>query len=497
VRWPATLLCAAAVAFLFWRELRNPAVARISWAPFWWMAIAGTRFVSAWLQLGSAGSVESYSEGSPLDRAVFFSLIVWGTVVLYRRKLDWRQILTRHVWIVLYFLYCLASVGWADEPLTLVRRLVKDLGNPIMVLVLLTERQQYDALALTFRRLAYFFLPVSLLFIRYFPEYGRSYSNWGGVGYSGAADQKNTLGLSCLIIGICYVWSYLYKRKLLDRYDLALGAILAWLVYMADSKTAVTCFVVGLALLFCTRLTVISRRPTRIITVTAVSAALYLLANQFFNAEDYLLSLLGRSPTLTNRTEVWAVLRNFQANAFVGAGFMSFWTGARMGAIWEAIGGRINQAHNGYLEQYLNLGYVGVAFIIVIAIAALFSIGKELRDDYPVGVLRLCFLVLAMLYNYTEASFYGINNMWILFLAASIGTAGLRSAENVRSTAPPVRSATRGPQWRQWRALPARHGTPTEGIGATASRQPNRVRPRRRSERSYPSGLSRCSSLHR
>ena len=29
-------------------------------------------------------------------------------------------------------------------------------------------------------------------------------------------------------------------------------------------------------------------------------------------------------------------------------------------------------------------------------------------------------MAMALLYNYTEASFYGINNMWLLFLIAAI-----------------------------------------------------------------------------
>ena len=36
-----------------------------------------------------------------------------------------------------------------------------------------------------------------------------------------------------------------------------------------------------------------------------------------------------------------------------------------------------------------------------------------------------------MLYNYTEASFYGINNMWVLFLLASINLPGTRVAEQL------------------------------------------------------------------
>jgi exopolysaccharide production protein ExoQ len=134
------------------------------------------------------------------------------------------------------------------------------------------------------------------------------------------------------------------------------------------------------------------------------------------NLKELALSFLGRDPTLTNRTAVWQALQKFAVNPFVGAGFMSFWTGARLEEAWRLFGPGINQAHNGYLEQYLNLGYIGVAFIAVIVLSGLLRVRRHLNDDPAAGMLRLCFIVSAVLYNYTEASFYGMNNMWMLLL---------------------------------------------------------------------------------
>src|SRR5207245_7682271 len=118
-------------------------------------------------------------------------------------------------------------------------------------------------------------------------------------------------------------------------------------------------------------------------------------------------------------------------NVLVGTGVMTFWSGDRMATIWRTLGTGINQAHNGYLEQYLNLGYVGVAFIAAIAVSAIFRVRRQLLTNYDAAVLRLCFIVTALLYNYTEASFYGINNLWVLFLAASIEPSAVRCAESV------------------------------------------------------------------
>jgi exopolysaccharide production protein ExoQ len=417
----AAIACFAFIGLLFRREFTRPDRQRISWAPFAWMFIAGSRFVSVWLSLqGPGGSVEGYSEGSPVDRAVFFVLIAWGAIILARRKIAWGSLFARNKWLVVYLLYCLASITWTDVPDVMIKRWVKDLGNPIMVLVLMTEQRPYDALVATVRRLAFVFVPLSVLFIKWFPEMGRSYSYGGFPTYSGVADSKNTLGLSCLMIVIVFAWSRLFQNRRLDWWEVILLALWSWVLYMANSATSLTCVVLALLLFVCAKVPPISRRPTAIIAVTASVVCLYMVTDSLFNIEDNVLALLGRDDTFTNRTKVWETVRPLQTNPYLGAGFMSFWNGERMQLIWDRVGRGINQAHNGYLELYLNLGYVGVAFIIVIAVSTLLVLRRQLKTDYPVAILRLCLVIVALLYNYTEASFYGINNMWVLFLLASI-----------------------------------------------------------------------------
>jgi exopolysaccharide production protein ExoQ len=437
----AAVACFTFIGLLFRREFTRPDRQRISWAPFAWMFIAGSRFVSVWLSLqGPGGSVEGYSEGSPVDRAVFFGLIVWGAIVLARRKIAWGPLLARNKWLVVYLLYCLASITWTDAPDVLIKRWVKDLGNPIMVLVLMTEQRPYDALVTTVRRLAFVFVPLSVLFIKWFPEMGRSYSYGGFPTFSGVADSKNTLGLSCLMIGICYAWSRLFQNRRLDWWEVVLLALWVWVLNIANSATSLTCVVLALLLFICAKVPPISKRPSAIIVVAASAVCLYMVADSLFNVEDNVLALLGRDDTFTNRTKVWETVRPLQTNPYIGTGFMTFWNGARMQSIWDSIGRGINQAHNGYLEQYLNLGYVGVAFIILIAVSTLWRLRRQLETNYSVAILRLALVVVALLYNYTEASFYGINNMWVLFLLASLNLP--RNAVPVSVRVPATISAT-------------------------------------------------------
>ena len=210
----ATVVCLLFIVCLFWTDLRRPdSPSSALWVPLAWMFLAGSRWVSSWLNVApSLESANDYAEGSPVDRAVFFTLIVAGIVILARRKIDWQKLLLNNKWIVLYLLYCLASMAWSDDPTVLMKRWVKDLGNPIMALVILTERRPYEAVGVVLRRLTFLLLPLSVLFIRYYPELGRAFKADGSPMFTGVGHQKNDLGLMCLMAGIYVFWELLQRR---------------------------------------------------------------------------------------------------------------------------------------------------------------------------------------------------------------------------------------------------------------------------------------------
>jgi exopolysaccharide production protein ExoQ len=428
----AAAVCLAFMAHLFRKDFQRADVQPISWVPLIWMFLAGSRWVSSWLNLsGPLASVDAYSEGSPVDRAVFFSLIVWGMVVLSQRNIEWERLFAQNKLIGLYLLFCLASIGWTDEPMVLFKRWFKDLGGPIMALVLLTERQPYQAVGTTLRRLSYLLLPPSMLFVRYFPHLGRGYRHDGSPLYTGVGHQKNDLGLMCLTAGIYFAWHMLRKENAgeaitpVNRYVLLLAAMLAYLLYLSNSQTSLVCLVIATGILVLSRVKLIASQPSRIVAVLAITALAYYVLDSTLHVKDEILAMLGRDADLTDRAGLWELVLSLEANPIVGAGFMSFWTGQRMETIWNALGAGINQAHNGYLEQYLNLGYVGVGFIIAIIGSGLLSVRAHLKTDSSAGLIRLCFISVAILYNYTEAAFYGINNMWVMLLLGCFDTRGV------------------------------------------------------------------------
>lgn len=82
-----------------------------------------------------------------------------------------------------------------------------------------------------------------------------------------------------------------------------------------------------------------------------------------------LLALLGKDPTLTGRTELWAYVEaDIAQHPLLGWGFGAFWTPANPAAleISAALRWYVPQAHNGVLEILLQTGLLGLLAVAVL-----------------------------------------------------------------------------------------------------------------------------------
>jgi O-antigen ligase len=203
-----------------------------------------------------------------------------------------------------------------------------------------------------------------------------------------------------------------------DMVDVVLAAMLLWLLHMSQSATSLTCATAAVAMFLAAGAT--SQHPRRIMTLTAVASLCYFVLEATTGVKGYILHILGRRPDLTDRTLIWAATSKIAGNPWVGVGYQSFWLGDRLTEVWKTTGAHLIQAHNGYLEQYLNLGVIGVALVVAMMALGFYRVRNLLARDYGTGVLMFSFIIVVALYNYTEASFYAVNNLWLLFVIAVV-----------------------------------------------------------------------------
>ena len=68
------------------------------------------------------------------------------------------------------------------------------------------------------KRSAYVLVLLSILFIKYYPQYGRGFDTWSGLGTNcGVATNKNELGYVCMIFGLFFFWNLLQGFKIKNR----------------------------------------------------------------------------------------------------------------------------------------------------------------------------------------------------------------------------------------------------------------------------------------
>jgi O-antigen ligase len=425
----ATLVCVAGILGLF--SLDRDSKTRTSkalWIPVIWLLINGSRTVSVWLNIGPAISqAEQYAEGSPLDATVFGILIAAGVLALNLRSRKVRGFLQQNLPILLFFSYCAISIIWSDFPFVALKRWIKAIGDIVMILIVLTDPNPRAATKRFLTRAAFVLLPLSVLFIAFYPELSSVYDQADRTRYYfGVTTTKNLLGMTCLVCGLGTLWSYIeaYEDRKMPhraRHLIANGLIFAtavWLIVKADSMTSLSCFVMGgVVMVMTTQRWVTDRaRGMQIIVSAAVGIPLFAV---FLDTAGSLLHALGRNTTLTGRVGIWKAVLSLQTNPLFGTGFESFWLGSRLQRVWDMTATGIQEAHNGYLEVYLNLGWIGIILLgTVIVTGYRFAFALSRRDPHA-GRIRLAFLTAGVIYCLTEAGFRMLSPIWIAFLFAT------------------------------------------------------------------------------
>ncbi|MBA2678162.1 MAG: O-antigen ligase family protein [Ktedonobacteraceae bacterium] len=420
----AALLTCAVIIFLFRRDSKQTSnITGALWIPLLWMLIISSRFVTDWLDLfGLHLGATSLEEGSPVDATVSFLLIASGLYVLHQRRVRLTEVMRHNQWLTIFLLYCLASIIWSDFQLVALKRWIKVLGHPIMALVVLTELYPKQALIRLMKRCGFVVIPVSILFLKYYPQWGRGFDSWTGAAVNmGITTNKNALGCDCMLLGFFFFWYLIQAWKMpksrVRREELLLSAgflfMIWWLLSMAHSSTSLVSLLIGVSMVLFVGLRIVNKRFIGTYLVAGVLCVI--VAEATFGVYAHTLQLLGKDPTLTDRTLLWHDLLNMDINPIFGTGFESFWLGDRLQKLWATRWWHPNEAHNGYLETYINLGLLGLFLLLGTLIATFWKSRRELLRNFEFGRFRLGLLIAIIFYNWTEASFKALSLVWFVF----------------------------------------------------------------------------------
>ena len=434
----ASGICFLFIAWLVVRDCRRRRsnVSSAVWLPIALLLILSSRPVSLWTAGG--GDVMAEKSGvtnelgnnnarSPLDQLFFLTVISASFLIANSRGMRWKKLFAGNMPIMLFYLYFALSIVWSGDPGGSLKRLAKDFGLLFVIGLIYTEKDPLQAMRAVFVRTAFVLIPLSVLFVKFYPEYARSYTIAGDIMITGVTTQKNSLGETILLFTLFLVWDYLevlrgqarfqWTRIPWDRVMLLIMG--AWLLHLSQSKTALLCISIGVFLI---------ARSGRLISIPINRAALLgalllppvaFFSQKFASVIAPIVEALGRSMTFTGRADIWAHINLSTVNPALGAGYWNFWGGDGGFAIARAMNTGIPNAHNGYVDLYLDGGFIGLMMLLYMLVSCSKRMIKYLathQDEDRFRRAKFAVLIVAIVYNLSESTFARMGPIWFTAL---------------------------------------------------------------------------------
>ncbi len=406
---------------------RDPDVSAAIWIPLLWIWIIASKPLALWFAGGTAPEAADVTQGSFFDRNAYLVLIILGIIVLSKRRITWNRVFVENRWLWIFSLFCLISVLWSPIPFVALKRWIKDVGTIVMILILLTEQNPTAAIRTVFLRCAYLLIPLSVLFIKYYPELGgRYYTEWtGAVMYCGVTINKNTLGVLTMMSALFLIWTVVdiqrrsrWTQTIKSTWpELIVLLMCVWILKIADSKTSLVCLIIGIFIFLVTHSNWILTNLQRMgwLVCGLLVASFIVVANS--GLRGTFAGALGREGSLTERTDIWKDALDLKTNPLVGAGFASVWLTPSGSALVKEYG-VLAHSHDGYLETYLNTGLIGLILLLGVLFTAGRNSVRELSRGGVLGHLFPALFVSGVIYNYTEVTFNNGNivgfSLWLI-----------------------------------------------------------------------------------
>lgn len=388
-------------------------------------------------------------DGRPENRIFWPAMILICLALLLRdssrfSKLPWPPNI---VVLLLYIGFAGLSVTWAYSPKTSFIRFAQQVMVVLSIVIPTRLARKADLIHGLFLAFA-----VSLVLNSFYvmagsvtmAQYGARLVN---IGYEGYFEGKNYLG-ECAAIALLLSLYEISRPGWRRAAGIIFGALSVELLVLSNSKTA---FGLALACPLLARVTLIIRRMTR----ASPAAIILMLPLAYFAVSsvsnfnmDRIAFILYHDSTLTGRTIIWAFAQSEIARRpLLGWGYQSFWFVPNSPALTDAPGWvkMMPNAHNGYYDTMLELGYVGLTILLSFIIATLHVTGRVADRDPARARIVLSLVLFVTCYNYFESLWMrGFEFLWVVFLIAAAEAA------------------------RYWQTVPAKRSAPARSRAAAA-----------------------------
>jgi len=342
--------------------------------------------------------------------------------------------------IVGFALLALLSTLWSDLPKRSLLNGVGEIAITLLAIYVVSEFTPDEQMQLVVLP-GFIALVCSIGAVFLFPAIGLD-SDEGGP-WRGIFAQKNGLGLVSLFLAMPAV--HMRTTGTLSKLFRAAYLVLA-LVLIVRSQAKTAWIVAVLYITFVIAIRALRRFSGRDSAILSMLLGLGSsgIATAIYQNRNSILGMLGKDPTLSERTVIWAaVWEEIAKRPILGYGYAAFWRGLN-GASLNVIlvsGFLLAQSQNGFLDVWSQMGLVGLAVLSLILIRAAHFAFVCLQLGRDESVIWYCAILLcSVVYNFSESFLADPRHIcWFLFTIACVGLR--QTAIRLRLQAQSARSA--------------------------------------------------------
>ncbi|GGL07523.1 MULTISPECIES: O-antigen ligase family protein [Caulobacter] len=317
--------------------------------------------------------------------------------------------------LLVFWVY--ASASWSLNPGTTNRRAMAAAFTTLFGFYFAASfdgRRMAEIIADTFLLLAAAGLLAAVAYPKMGVQHDINAGDWRGLWY-----EKNQMG-AMMVYGALAAMAALLAGSPRRKQMVFTIVLCAAMLLMSKSKTSLLALMIGLC--GSMLLAAMRRGPATAVIVVwlgvtvAVTAAMVM-----WLAPELLFKALGKDPSLTGRTDIWAaLLRQSAKHPLTGFGYGVFWTLDSVPANWirKETGWLVPSAHNGWLDILAQLGWIGVGLCALVLggplLVALFRF-RQVQDGYWATL----FLAIFLMTTFSESFILERNGIvWSLACAA-------------------------------------------------------------------------------
>jgi exopolysaccharide production protein ExoQ len=269
----------------------------------------------------------------------------------------------------------------------------------------------------------------SIVFALALPQYGRDLLGGHDTAWKGIFMAKNYLGnlaLFFLTVAVAYRGRTSFQRFV------RISQIMFCLIAIAFSRAATAYLLTAIYFAYVITMKMLRgfRKKDYFVLCILVFAVFATASLVIVVWPDFLFSLLGKDMTFTGRTQIWsAVVDSIAKRPLLGYGYDAFWLGldGESYRIILAVSWELAQAQNGFLDVMLEMGFLGLAIVLLIfAFAfrdALTCLWRS-SDDSQLRAVEwyLGIVILTLIYNLDESFLFAAKHLCsMIFLLACVG----------------------------------------------------------------------------